>query len=67
MIEANRDLDRVAPLVLDFYLWLADQGGAPPDELLQADLTPAQRRMLLDYCDDVLVVWGETATLRANQ
>jgi len=58
------DEEVVAPMVIEFYHWLSDNQGTHPDELLSRDLTPSQRRMLLDKMDDVTVLWGLTSSER---
>ena len=58
------DLNVVAPLVVEYYKWLSDNGGTDPQTLLSHPLTATQRRLLLDRMDDVNVVWSITSPLR---
>lgn len=61
----DSDLNVVAPLLVQYYQWLSGNGGTDPAVLLSQRLTASQRRLLLDRMDDVNVVWGFTAPLRA--
>ena len=61
------DLEFVARLIGEYYDWLTDNGGIPPDELLSLPLTPKQRKLLLKDMDDVLVICGLTAEIRSDR
>lgn len=63
--ENEDDVDVIAPLVGEYYDWLAGKGGRSGQEILeQVKLSPNQRRLFLDRCDDVLVIYGITAPIR---
>lgn len=60
------DLDVIGVHIESYFLWLADDGGVHPDELLSLPLTPRQRRLLLDRMNQLNCLWGLTAPLRAD-
>lgn len=64
---ADADTRVIAPLVGDYYDWLIGKGGRSVEEILETvKLTQAQRRLLLERCDDVLVCRGVAAHSRTK-
>ncbi len=60
------DLEVIAPLVVEYYNWLSNNGGRDPQIILEQPLTKVQRKLLLERMDDVNVVWSITSPLRRN-
>ena len=64
MSEVDFDLQIVASLVGQYFNWLTDNDGVPPDELLDLPLNRRQRRLLLEHMDNVVTLYGLTADKR---
>ena len=62
----NRSQD-VTEGVIQYYLWLSDNGGTDPETLLAQPLSKEAKRELLERMDDVNCLWGITAPLRNSR
>ena len=60
----DSDLAVIAPLVVEHYKWISDNGGTDPETLLASPLSTSQRRLLLERMNDVNVLWSITSPLR---
>ena len=52
------------PLVIEYYSWLAANGGTAPRVLLKKWLTRSQRKYLTERMDDVNMLYSITTPLR---